>query len=260
MQPTNKPPRHKRNRQTATNPRQVLATLGGMDSQLPPPEILGDPMLDASQTDSPPPTTFGSETFSGRDKAPDDRKRRKPAKEKPVKLSYREKLEKLYGSIGVWLSIANEKDGMIVLSQASDMASSVFDVAEDLKSKGHAEMYDVLVKIVDGNVWFNFVGIHAGLILALLVNHEMLPSGVLRVFGVRKAMPEADQQAAMLQQQQARQDWHTVAPEDAAMLQAYADAMAAQHMQGAQADYDPTDSTPRWDHNPALLGGLVERR
>lgn len=250
-------PRHRRNRrQSATNPTQIQAT--NNQGALPLPDLMGDPMLENHQTESPTPDSGGTASYG--EQAPRKRADRAPRGRKAGIAKPRERLTQLYMQVGLFVYPLNQTDGTIIVNSAESMANSLFDVADQRKSQGHPELYDFLLKALEANVWVTLISVHAALFLGIAVNHNMLPAGIMRLFGKGEDTPRAPEQ---LTQEPPRQYADTVA-EQAAMLAQLAhesrEQMAAAQQAGATVGYDPSDHQPREFQDPAFVGSLVERR
>lgn len=250
-------PRHRRNRQSATNPLQLARQQQA--SNLPPPEMGPDPLLSENLTSDQTPYTGGIESLEAE---PQPRKRRTDkaprGRAKSSVVKPRERLATLYGQIGMLIYPVNQADGMIIIGSAESMANSLFDAAEHLKSQGHPEMYDMIIKLMQANVWLTLVSVHAAVGLSIMVNHAMLPPGVMRMFG--KAQPEyaVPQPVPDMAGDATRYNPPDVAEQEA-WMRAEWEAIAQQQAQGATVGYDPQDATPRENQDPASLLGLVRR-
>lgn len=99
------------------------------------------------------------------------------------------KMAGLYGSVGAMLFLVNPTDGTILLSGAGDRGKEIVMVA-----RHHPQMWKALEVMTTASDYTPFIIGHGMMIVAILQNHNVLPSDLSQLMA-RKPKPQPTPQA-----------------------------------------------------------------
>lgn len=77
----------------------------------------------------------------------------------------------IYALVGTSVIMFNMQDGMLILAKAEECARSLVKVA-----KHHKQMMKVLKNMTKASDYGALIAVHGGLVMAMLANHNMLPT------------------------------------------------------------------------------------
>ncbi len=73
--------------------------------------------------------------------------------------------------LGMAILPFDQTDGMIILTEAEKLGKSLNEVA-----KHNKQIRDVLVRLTQISVYGVFISLHASVVIAIMQNHDILPS------------------------------------------------------------------------------------
>lgn len=184
-------------------------------------------------------------------------------------------LAQYYGMLGMIVFPVNQYDGTVIMQSAASCAESLVAVGNK-----YPDVKKVLVGLTAHSEVTTAVITHVTLLIAIGANHRIVPPGFARIFGIQvpetpqpQAQPPSPQphtqglapltpeQEAYQQQWQQEQAAKASMEQQAALeqmiMQAAAEAMAQQMRAPG---YNPQDTAPRPEQNPAYLQGLIGRQ
>lgn len=102
------------------------------------------------------------------------------------KKSLAKPLTEFFTSIGSFVAIANQADGIAIIEGAERLAKALDAVAKD-----NATVYKNLERMVTGSTWGGVIFAASAIVVPILANHNLLPFQIPG-FDTGETMPNAD--------------------------------------------------------------------